>query len=82
MTSASDEEHDEAEYQVQRTDVLVVGRKQPAPDAFFRAVMLVVCVLRLCDCCCHTVSLRSRAVKRRICIFVYWLVATRSPVCW
>jgi len=41
---AADQEHDQAEHQVHRADVLVVGREEPAADAFRRTVVVVVIV--------------------------------------
>ena len=43
---AADEEHDAAEHQVQRADVLVVGRREPALPEAVRLVVVVIVVRR------------------------------------
>src|SRR4030095_280372 len=42
---AADEEHQQAEQQVHRADVFVIGREDPAPPALLRAVVSVMLVL-------------------------------------
>jgi len=57
--NAADHEHEKGKQQIQRANVLVVGREHPTAPARRGMVIVVMCVIVVIENCAHVATLLS-----------------------